>query len=53
MRESKTDVAGVGRALLTSKPLQVAELVGVFFVGVASTILSGLAMFGDGTVASI
>ena len=52
MRESKTGVAGVGRALLTSKSLQVSELVGVFVVGV-SVILCGIAMFGDSPVASI
>lgn len=52
MRESKTDTVGFGHALLTSKPLQVAELVGVLVVG-ASTIMVGLAMFGGGTVASI
>lgn len=52
MPEAKPGVAEVRRALLTSKSLQVSELVGVFVVGV-STILCGIAMFGDGSVASI
>ena len=41
MRESKTDLAGVDREQLTI-PLQLVELISVFFVGVA-TILSGIA----------
>ena len=52
MREPKTGAVRVGRALLTSKSLQVSELLGVLVVG-ASTILCGVAMFGDGPVASI
>lgn len=52
MRESKTDTEGFGRELLTSKPLQAAELVGVLVVG-ASTIMVGVAISGGGTVASI
>ncbi len=52
MRETKTDAVGVRQELLTSKLLLVAEIVGVLVVG-ASTIIVGVAMFGDGTIASI
>ena len=52
MPESKTDAAGFGGALSTSKSLQVVELAGVLIVG-AATVLIGVAMFGSGIVASI
>jgi membrane protease YdiL (CAAX protease family) len=52
LQESKTGVAGVSHIFLTNKSLQVLELVAVFVVG-ASAILTGIAIFGGGTVASI
>ena len=52
MRESKTGIAGVGRGLLTSRSLQVSEIVGVFVLGV-SVILCGIAAFGNSPLASI
>ena len=52
MRESNTAAVEVGSALMPGKPLQVMELVGVFVIG-GSTILGGIATFGNGAVASI
>jgi len=52
MHEPKTAAAGLGQALLTSRSLQTSELLGVLIVG-AATISCGIAIFGDGTVASI
>ena len=50
--QSKTFLAGIGRAMRTSKSLQVSEIVVVFLVG-ADVILCGLTVFGDSQVASI
>lgn len=52
MQESKTEAAGSSRALQTSRFLQVCEIVGLFVIGVA-TILGGIAILGEGPVASI
>ena len=52
MREPKRDAVGSSRAQTTPRTLQVVEIVGVLAVG-ASTILIGLAIFGDDTVVTI
>lgn len=52
MQGPESDAVDLSRALLTKKPLQLAEIAGVLVVG-AGTILIGLAMLGHGIVASI
>jgi hypothetical protein len=52
MAELKTAAVSVDRNLFTAKCRQISELIGVLIVG-ASAISCGVAMFGDGPVASI
>ena len=52
MQESPADLAVAGHPRPISKPLQLTELIALFVVG-GGTILVGIAIFGDGVVASI